>query len=109
MITRTKSELQMLRELVWLLVGKRKLTCFFCSEPLLEADHLTFGHHHHPPLKELITVHHIDFDRANNTNENLALCHRSCHKSFHRKVALQEVRGAAKEGEVTQDRQLQHS
>lgn len=122
-----KSELQMLRELVWLhfsvteteaallhtsgLLIPALRGCFFCHKPLLiRPDKMTFGHSHHPPINVDITQHHIDENRENNDPSNLADCHSSCHRSHHMKkhhARRKEVvkQYEAKQKEITQENQ----
>ena len=81
----TKSERQMLREIVWLW-GSQHL-CFFCNKPLLLREQgMTFGHRRHGPITAKLTVHHKDHNRENNKDENLALAHTICHKRYHAEV-----------------------
>jgi hypothetical protein len=78
----TKSELQMLREVGWLILSQN--TCFFCHRKLLERPpSMTFGHRRHPPIEARITVHHDDKNRENNTDANLKFSHKLCHVAFH--------------------------
>lgn len=87
-----KAELQMLRELAWLVFGledgNATITiprqCCFCGFSLLRASPPpTFGHRRHtsPPLD--LTWHHQDGNRENNSRANLLPCHDSCHRSYH--------------------------
>jgi hypothetical protein len=84
----TKAELQMLRELAWLIFPA--IACPFCHKPLL-VRHLdmTYGHRRHPPVTTKLTVHHRDHNRENNNpglivgGGNLAPCHRQCHINYH--------------------------
>lgn len=81
-----KSELQMLRELVWWLLSKREVMyCYFCKGPLLidRPISMTFGHRRHPKIDVDITLHHVDENRDNNESTNLVPCHSHCHKSYH--------------------------
>ncbi len=79
-----KSELQMLREMGWHFLSLN--LCYFCKRPLtsLPPD-MTFGHKRHPRVSADLTIHHIDENRENNSPENRAPCHDSCHRSFHAK------------------------
>jgi hypothetical protein len=77
----TKSELQMLRELVRYYAQGR--VCYFCKRVLIDNCDVTFGHRHHSPVVDRITLHHLDEDRENNRKENLIDCHTACHRSHH--------------------------
>ena len=77
-------EKQMLREF-FLHIGSY-LCCYFCKKPLLwpfpRPD--TFGHRRHNRVRALVTLHHLDENRENNADSNLAWCHSDCHKKHHR-------------------------
>jgi len=78
----TKSELQMLREMVWHF-GEITL-CEFCHRPLLHIPPgMTFGHRRHPPIDTKLTIHHRDRNRDNNQASNRVPAHRSCHIQYH--------------------------
>lgn len=78
----TKSELQMLREVSWLLCPR--LMCEFCHRPLLvRPQGMTFGHRRHPSVSIKLSTHHRDRNRENNFDENLGLVHRKCHEAYH--------------------------
>lgn len=80
----TRSELQMLRELTWLMLTQYEATCMLCHEPLLlRPNGMTFGHRRHPKIPVRFTVHHVDHDRTNNQLSNLAIVHSGCHKKYH--------------------------
>lgn len=81
MLRATKSELQMLREIGWLLLPT--LPCYFCHKALVNRIQMTFGHRRHPPITVKLTVHHEDRDRDNNSDVNLHLCHSKCHRDYH--------------------------
>jgi hypothetical protein len=92
---RTRSELQMLREIVWLLVGKHRLPCFFCQLALLELPPRTpFGRGYHSAITTKMCVHHID-------EERLALAHSSCHRSFHMKQRREDEQQTSDSGDVS--------
>ena len=81
---RTRSELQMLREIAWLLLPDRH--CTFCGKLLLATDNprnKQFGNRRHGPVPVELTTHHEDYNRDNNDWENLALVHTNCHKVHH--------------------------
>lgn len=87
----TKSELQMLREVGWLVLAHLK--CRFCKNHLLERPaNMTFGHRRHPPITVKLSVHHIKHDRDKNKTTaifaeeiqgDVTLVHKSCHERFH--------------------------
>lgn len=94
----TKAELQMLRELGWLILPR--LECFFCHSPIMGGPQgaMTFGHRRHPAIETKFTVHHEDKDRENNQivglehimimglhqlKGNLKISHKRCHQQFH--------------------------
>lgn len=80
------AEKQMLREF-FLHVGSY-LCCYFCKKPLLYPFERpeTFGHRRHGKVRSEITLHHIDEDRENNKDSNLAWSHRDCHRRFHKRL-----------------------
>lgn len=83
----TRRELYKLRELVhFLLVGK---TCHFCGESLSPTaeDFDAHGNAVGPKFLDKLSIHHKDGDHNNNSHDNKTLCHRSCHKSHHRRAA----------------------
>lgn len=91
-----RKELGKCRELLWLLLAGKK--CFFCKELLLPdgvPSYVKFGNGSAPPLDVLgITEHHKDENHSNNDVTNLALCHESCHKSYHAKKVFGNWRKA---------------
>lgn len=101
-----KAELQMLRELVWFLVGvphplNGKTVCYFCHKPLLDLpSDVTFGHRRHNKIDVKITLHHEDLNRENNSWSNLYLCHDSCHRSYHNKLRAAVRQEVLKQTEV---------
>jgi hypothetical protein len=81
----SKAELQMLREYAWLMLPTE--VCYFCKGRLLTRDStMTFGHRRHGPILVKVSVHHRDHNRANNTQDNLRLAHKSCHQKYHAEV-----------------------
>lgn len=93
-----RKELGKMRELLWLLLADKK--CFFCKEPLLAdgggvPSYVKFGNASAPPLDLDITEHHKDGNHGNNKTSNLALCHESCHKSYHAKLVFAKWRKEA--------------
>lgn len=87
-------EKQMLREIVWFILGigdgvgesgPDALRCKFCGCHLLRAvgNNRTFGHRRHTKVTRKLTIHHEDENRENNAPKNLSLVHRSCHKRHH--------------------------
>lgn len=86
----TKSELQMLREVGWLLLPQ--LACCFCGRPLSYRPlDMTFGHRRHGPVLVKLSVHHKDHVREHNSNDNLALAHKVCHIKYHARVNKGEI------------------
>lgn len=88
----TKSELQMLREISWLILPHLK--CPFCRNYLIteRPAGMTFGHRRHPPITIKLSVHHRKHDRDKNKTVAIAfeeiqgdvtLVHKSCHERFH--------------------------
>lgn len=62
--------------------------CFFCKKKL--DDYTDFEEHGEakgPKFTAKITIHHVDGNHENNALSNKALCHTSCHKSYHRTLA----------------------
>ena len=82
------AELQMLRELVWLLLGHcqtGQVVCIFCGERLLRGiPNMTFGHRRHTKITTQLAVHHHDENRDNNGINNLSIVHSDCHKRHHK-------------------------
>lgn len=92
-----KSELQMLRELAWLILPHLK--CWFCKEPISAqgvGQNAKFGHRRHTRVAVNLTWHHLNEDRENNrfcieslhyhynvVNTNLVPCHPLCHRKYH--------------------------
>jgi len=58
--------------------GPPPWTCCFCGEHVVSTGRSGGSLH----------VHHIDEDRSNNDQSNLAACHNSCHGSHHWKPRL---------------------
>ncbi len=79
----TKSELRMLREIVWHFCTIKK--CFFCKQPLLEMTEkeMRFGRRDFPPVKVKLAIHHEDENRRNNSRENRKPAHSKCHRRHH--------------------------
>ena len=80
------AEKQMLREIVWFLLGMNPdQRCCFCGKPLLVAINMnrTFGHRRHTSVPIKLTLHHRDENRDNNAPANLNIVHRACHKRHH--------------------------
>jgi 5-methylcytosine-specific restriction endonuclease McrA len=65
-----------LRELLVLCFRKYAVKCHFCGEHLSERD---------LPVRatDLLTIHHLDGDRGNDSVDNLVIAHRRCHKAHH--------------------------
>lgn len=68
--------------------------CFFCKKALevsrTAGGWLKHGNAVGPRLEEKITIHHIDGNHDNDEPLNKSLCHTTCHKSFHRRIANEE-------------------
>ncbi len=93
------AELQMLRELVWLMFGQYNFAnCVFCNKRLVEEPkgvNATFGHRRHTKVKALLTIHHVSEDREDNRLSNLVIVHTTCHKAYHKeKYELNHPNGA---------------
>jgi len=75
---RLRRELDQLRFIFrrWLVITQK---CYFC--------HKTFGKGH--PVKH-VTVHHINFDHFDDSEHNVVLAHRFCHRSYHMQKARRE-------------------
>lgn len=87
----TKSEIRMLREMIWHFGTITK--CRFCKKPLLEAArNFQYGARDFPPVKERLAIHHEDEVRGNNDASNRKPAHSKCHKSYHAKKAAAERR-----------------
>lgn len=90
MTAASRRELYKLREIAsFLLVGQ---VCYFCRQALSPTAEkfVKHGETIGPRFKAedaKITIHHIDHDHDNQEHSNKALCHTSCHKSYHRKAA----------------------
>jgi hypothetical protein len=96
MTLRSRRELYKLRELVDFLMqgpGGTPLgptgmpLCCFCKRPMTKSSFEKHGESVGPKFVERLTIHHINHDHYDNTHSNKALCHTSCHKSYHRKKA----------------------
>ena len=61
--------------------------CYFCGEIITNRSL-------YPKLngikKDEITFHHKDYNRSNNTKENLVIAHRKCHMKHHRDKELKD-------------------
>lgn len=81
------AELQMLRELAYWILPQ--LSCHFCSEPLMtqkEGERQGFGHRRHRKVHVVITFHHRDENRSNNSIlDNVKIAHPHCHRKYHNK------------------------
>jgi len=78
MAKKVYNKIRRVREfLVWF-ASKYPQTCHFCGEPI-KTENITKGN-----SDDGLTIHHVDQNRDNNTPENLVICHRSCHLSYHR-------------------------
>lgn len=99
----TRRELNKLRELVHFLLqgaGATPFTrsegfkCYFCGNELdTKSAFVSHGNAVGPKLMAKITVHHINGVHEDNAPMNKTLCHTTCHKRHHRKLA-NELRAA---------------
>ena len=71
------SKARRMREHLFLLVSQYAPACYVCGEHF-DAETLCKG-----DASDGVTWHHIDMRRDNDAPDNLALCHRSCHRAFH--------------------------
>ena len=94
-----RSELRMLREMVWHfgLVTK----CCFCKKPLLKfhnditgAIEPEFGESSCPPVKTKLAIHHKNENHKDNRNKNRRPCHSRCHRRHH--IKLMHKKGGLK-------------
>jgi len=76
------SKIARFKELLNYFIKKYCPTCYFCGEYITFKD----------VLLNKWTIHHQDENRGNNFPENLELSHRSCHRSYHRKLEEEERR-----------------
>jgi hypothetical protein len=86
----TRSELRMLREMMWHFGLTTK--CYFCHKPLLKfhnditgANEPHFGDRECPPVKTVLTIHHKNEDHKDDRAKNRRPCHSSCHRRHHMK------------------------
>lgn len=99
MTAASRRELYKLRELVHFLMGgaggslrnimTQQVLCVFCKKPLDEYGKAFAAHGNSigPKFDVQVTIHHIDGNHDNQEDENKALCHTRCHKSYHRSQA----------------------
>ncbi len=71
------SKARRLREHLFLLVSQYVPCCYVCGDQF-DAETFCSG-----DASDGITWHHIDMRRDNDAPDNLAPCHRACHRSFH--------------------------
>ena len=75
------SKIARLKEFVEYFIRKYQPQCPFCGKTITVEDDWIQGHE-----PDKLTIHHMDQDRSHNDIENLILCHRGCHKSYHMKL-----------------------
>jgi len=69
-----------LKEFLKYMILKYKPKCYFCGK---EIDWKDLYPRKYGDSKGW-TIHHINQNREDNRIENLAICHRSCHRRWHR-------------------------
>ena len=80
----SKSELRMLREMMWHFGLIKR--CRFCKKPLLtwpDEREMRFGRRDFPQVKTKLCIHHEDEDRTNNDDDNRKPAHSKCHRQYH--------------------------
>src|SRR5208283_319162 len=87
-----RSELRMLRELVWHIGIHER--CYFCGKRLLEdTGTLKFGERSCPPVKVALVIHHRNHKHEDNQTRNRKLAHSSCHKRYHIQLQHKKEKG----------------
>lgn len=83
-MAKQSSKIKRVREFLLWFATKHSQNCYFCEKPL-EPERFLKG-----DSADGLLLHHIDQDRSNNDVKNLALAHRSCHSSFHKRLRTTE-------------------
>jgi len=76
---KTYSKISRLKIMIEYLTKKYSPKCYFCGK---DMDYKVFFPKY--KMKDNWTIHHIDENRKNNNIENLVLCHRGCHRKYHK-------------------------
>jgi 5-methylcytosine-specific restriction endonuclease McrA len=66
-------------------IEKYSPRCCLCG---IRVDWTTFFPKKYGKDRDDLTIHHLNHNREVNTPENLALCHRDCHRRHHREEQL---------------------
>ena len=75
------SKLERFKLFIKFLVEKYQPVCCFCN---YKMDWKVFFPKFSGLDRDDWTIHHLDHNRENNDIQNLALCHRDCHRRHHR-------------------------
>ena len=71
------SKAKRLRDWLYLFAHWVEMPCYVCGEQI-DPDAFTKG-----DASDGLVPHHIDMSRANASPDNVAVCHRGCHRKFH--------------------------
>ena len=83
------SKIERLKKLVVFFILKYKPACFFCEKKI---EILSFFPKLSGKKRDDYTIHHKDENRSNNKPANLVICHRSCHRQYHRLRQLGQIK-----------------